>query len=332
MQHVFGFLLGFSMLLLGAACSRTRSEAGAGEGSGKPLIKVRLQTDWFPQAEHGGFYQALAKGYFKEEGLDVELLPGGPGAHIKPKIVGGDAEFGMNPATDILVAADRGLPLVIVGAYLQHDHQALLLHADNPVRRFEDLDGKTIIASPSLVWIQYLQKKYGIKINLQPVPYGLAQFMADARSIRQCIITNEPFLAKQQGVAIRTMPLRDAGYDAYHVLFCRKEFVEKNPALVRAMVRASLRGWKDYIEGDPSPAHQLIRERNQNMSAEFLDYSRSQMIHHQLVSGDSKSGEKIGQFKTARVQELIVLLQGIGMVSKDLSVDQVLRAEESEGL
>jgi NitT/TauT family transport system substrate-binding protein len=312
----------FRVLLSIALCLSLVSCARQDKGS-NGLTRVRLQTDWFPQAEHGGFYQALAKGFYREAGLEVDLLPGGPGAHIKPKIAGGDAEFGMNPSIDIIVAAGRGLPLVMVGAYFQHDPQALLLHDDNPIRSFEQLDGKTVIASPGLAWIQYLQKKYSIKLNLQPVPYGLAQFMADRSAIRQCVITNEPYLARQQGASIRTMRLADAGYDGYHIIFCKRDFAREHPDVVRAFVEASLKGWKDYVEGDPEPAHRMILERNRNMTPEFLQYSRSEMIRNQLVSGDPSKGEYIGLFRPDRVSEIIKMLHEVGMLEQPVPVREV---------
>lgn len=320
------FLLWIIVGLLCTACSRTGEQATpvdrAAQGSAR-LSKVRLQTDWFPQAEHGGFYQALAKGYYEEAGLEVTLLPGGPGAHIKPKIVNGDAEFGMNPAVDLIVARSRGLPLLMLAPFLQHDHQALLVHAESPVHDFPDLQGRTIVASPSLVWIQYLKKRYNIDFGLQPVPYGLAQFAADKNCVRQCIITNEPWVAAKQGIAVRTLRLADAGYDGYHVIFCRPDYARQNPAIVRAFVAASLRGWKDYMENDPTPAHRLILERNKEMSEEFLNYSRSQMLKYGLVLGEPGKGEGVGVFSLQRVQAMADLMLSLGVADRQVQSSEI---------
>jgi len=318
----FSLLLLFALAGL-AACSRQSAPRadGASPPAGRP--RVRLQTDWFPQAEQGGFYQALAKGFYREAGLDVELLPGGPGANIKPKIVSGDAEFGMNPSTDVIVAASRGLPLLIVGVVLQHDHQALLLHADNPINSFQQLDGQTIIASPTLVWIQLLQKKYGIHFNLQPMPYGLANFLANPAAIQQCVVTNEPYLAQQQGVRVKTLPIADSGYDTYHVIFCRRDFAGANPTVTRAFVAASVRGWRDYIEGDPTPAHRLILARNAQMTPEFLAYSRSELILRNLVTGDRAKGERVGRLSLARLGEAIDLLLELKVIDSPMPVRAV---------
>jgi NitT/TauT family transport system substrate-binding protein len=317
-RRCFQFLLVCALAAL-AACSKPapRPEVAAGAGA---LSEVRLQTDWFPQAEHGGFYQALAKGFYREAGLDVELLPGGPGANIKPKLVAGDVEFAMNPSTDVIVAVDRGLPLFIVGAVLQHDHQALLLHAENPIDAFAKLDGQTIIASPSLAWIQFLQKKFGIRFNIQPVPYGLAQFFSDPRAIQQCVVTNEPFIAQQQGVRVKTLRIADAGYDPYHVIICRRDYARDHPDIVRAFVAASVRGWRDYVENDPTPAHQLILQRNPKMTPEFLAFSRGEMILRKLVTGDPEKGEGVGRLSLARIEDQINLLLSLKVLDAPLAV------------
>jgi hypothetical protein len=103
------------LALLAAGCARKEAAIAPAATS---LRKVVLQSDWFPQAEHGGFYQALAKGFYREAGLDVEILPGGPGATIKLSVAKGTADFGMYRSDDVIVAASRGLPLVIVGAVM----------------------------------------------------------------------------------------------------------------------------------------------------------------------------------------------------------------------
>ena len=320
------------LALLLAACSREPAPGAATTpitGRSTALRKVRMQTDWFPQAEQGGFYQALARGFYREAGLDVELLPGGPGAHIKPKIVAGDVEFGMNPATDVIVAASRGLPLYMVGAYLQHDPETLLVHADSPVRSFAQLDGRTVIVHPSLAWVQYLKNKYKISFSIQPVPYGLARFLSDPEAIQAGVVTNEPWLALQAGRRVRLLPLTEAGYDTYHVIVCRRDFALREPAVVRAFVQASLRGWEDYLTGDPAPAHRLILERNTSMTEPFLHFSRGELILRRLVDGDPARGEALGQFSLPRLADTVRLLRELRLLEAPVSLPAIATTEFS---
>ncbi len=272
------------------------------------LRKVVFQSDWFPQAEHGGFYQALVKGYYREAGLDVEILPGGPGAAIKLSVAKGQADFGMYRSDDVIVAVGRGMPLVIVGAVLQHDPEALLVHAASPVKTLADLNGRSVIAPPSMTWIPYVKKKYGVNFDLRPLNYGLAIFLGDPDAIQQCMLTSEPYFAAQHGVKVRTIALSDSGYDSYHAIICRRALVRSNPETVKAFVAASIRGWHDYLEGDPAEANALILKRNNQMTAGQLEFSRKAMIDHALVSGDPAHAEHIGRSSLKRIQQQIDVL------------------------
>lgn len=286
--------------------------------------QIVFQTDWFPQAEHGGFYQALAKGFYAEAGLDVTLLPGGPGAGVTLKVARGDADLGMNRSDSIIVAAvEQSLPLLIVGAVTQHDYEALMVHEESPVRTFADLNGRTLIASPGQVWIQFLQTKLGLKFNLVPTKGGLGIFLADPEAIQQCVYTNEPFLARAHGAKVRVLPLAAAGYDVYTVFFCRKDFAQRNPVATRAFIAASLRGWKDFLEGDPAPAFAEILRRNHSISPELLAFSREEMIRHQVTTGDPQHGEALGQLSRTRLREQMATLVDLKILAVPVAPGQV---------
>ena len=314
------------LLLMAAGCARPDATK-ASEAPPRPGLRhVVMQTDWLPQAEHGGFYQALAKGYYAEVGLDVELWPGGVNAQVNLKVARGDADFGMNRGDLLFAAQDHGLPVVVVGAHLQHDPQALLVHASSPVRSFADLGRRTVIAAPSMIWIPYLKKKYGVDFNLRPLTYGLAAFMADPEVVQQGFVTNEPYYAERNGVKVRALLIADSGYDSYHVIFTRRELVRSDPAVVDAFVHASLRGWRDYIEGDPSPAHAEILRRNPQASAEHLAYSRRQMIARHLVIGEERDGDALGRIRASRVDQQLAALRDADLVSRESRAEDFVRA------
>lgn len=315
--------MGCGLLLAALVTGCGQKEPGATAGGVPTPRKVVFQTDWFPQAEHGGYYQALAKGYYAQAGIDVDILSGGPGAGIKLKVVRGDADFGMLKSDDIIVAASRGLPLVMVAATLQHDPQAVMVHADSPVKSLRDLKGRVVIASASMTWIPFIQKKYGITFDLKPNTYGLGDFLANPEAIQQCFLTNEPFFVRQHGQQVRTLPIADAGFDCYHVIFCRRELVRGSPDVVRAFVHASIRGWRDYLQGDPAPAHTLILRRNPQMTPELLDFSRSELILRSLVQGDHAKGEDVGQLSLVRLAEQMQLLLDLKVLDAPIGITTV---------
>lgn len=139
--------------LLGPGCaprdSAARPPSPAGETDAAPAATLLIvQLDWVPEPEHGGFFQAQARGWFAAAGLEVELLPGGANTFGPQKVATGQAHLGQADSTTTLLAIAEGLPLVHVGAVFQNDPSVLMLHADNPVTDFADLAGKTIMARP----------------------------------------------------------------------------------------------------------------------------------------------------------------------------------------
>ncbi len=319
--------LTFLLLLASIAAGCGRKEVAAPLPRAETKRKVVLQTDWFPQAEHGGFYQAVAKGFYAQAGLDVEIWPGGPGSGIKLKVARGDADFGMLRSDDLMLAVGQGMPLVMVAATLQHDGVALLVHAASPVKTFRDLDGRAVIGNVGMAWFPFLEKKYGIKIERRQNTYGLGAFLADPTAIQQCMVTSEPFFAQQHGRAVRALPLADSGYDCYHVLFAHRELIRTAPEVVRAFVQASIRGWRDYLEADPAPAEQMILKRNPQMTPELLTFSRQELILRALVRGDPAKGEDIGQLSLTRLSEQMDSLLNLKIMETPIALSTVATKE-----
>ncbi|MGA1204411.1 MAG: ABC transporter substrate-binding protein [Opitutales bacterium] len=287
----------------------------AGEETG--LDKVVLQTDWFAQPEHGGFYQAQANGYYREAGIEVEILPGGPNSMATQKIIKGRAHFAMNRADTICNMVARGVDVRMVMATLQHDSQGILLHDSSPVRQFEDLDRRRVMAIPGLAWIRWLEAKYDIHMEIIPHDFSLQRFFNDESFIQQCLVTNEPFYARQAGANPRVLRLRDSGFDPYHGIYCRESFARENPDLVRRFIAASIRGWKDYIMGDPSPALDRIAGLNPKMNPEFMAYCYAALKSEQLVTGVDQEGNDIGRLDPERMMGLERELVRLGLLETE---------------
>lgn len=288
------------------------SPEGVAPGS-RALDPVVLQTDWFPQPEHGGFYQALAKGYYEEEGLNVTILPGGPNAMSTQKVLSGRAQFAMNRADTIYSLAARDVPIALVMATLQQDPQGILLHAGNPITSLAQLDGQTVMAIPGLTWVQWVQAKYGIKLDVIPHDFGMERFLQDPAFMQQCLLTNEPYYAEQAGFPTKVLRLSESGFDPYHGIYCLQSLIEDNPDLVARFVRASIRGWRDFILGDPQPALALIGERNPRMNPAFMEYSYNALREHLLVTGPATDGSRVGQLDAARLHNLVADMEALGL-------------------
>lgn len=316
-------LLALLSLVLVTGCGKKTATADA---NGR--IKIRFQTDWFPQPEHGGYYQAVAKGYYAAEGLDVEIVKGGPNAQVMASVATGRAQLGMTNGDDVIVAVGRGVPIKMVAAEMQRDAQGILFHPENPIRSLQDLDGKTIMAGAGSIWLQVAQKKLGIHFNIQPLVGDLARFMSDKKFIQQCFVTNEPFFVRQRGVEAGALLIAQPGaYEPYRVMFTSDAFLIEHPEVVRRFVRASLRGWVDYLTGDPTPGNNLIKAVRSDLPDEFFAYSIKAMKDYQLVLGDPARGEKMGQLTAARLETQLKLLSELGFIERPLTVKDVATFE-----
>lgn len=222
-------LLAPTFALLGlAACSKPDSAASA---DGSPaLTKITVQLDWVPEPEHGGLYQAQAKGWFREAGLDVTLVPGGPNALVNQRVGTGQADIGQGESVTTLLDVHKGLPLLQVAAVFQNDPSVFLLHADNPIRDFKDLDGRKIMARPAWIFLDFLRQKYAIDFTVIPFNFSVANFIADKEFIQQGYYIAEPFFITQGGApAPRYLYAWDAGYDSYAVLIANKNLGREKP-------------------------------------------------------------------------------------------------------
>jgi len=284
-------VLAVGALCLMAGCKKAATPSGNG------LFPVVLQTDWYPQPEQGGFYDALLKGYYKGEGLDVTIAPGGPYVIAEQQVSTGAAQFAMGTSDQVLVKVSRGLPLLAVGATMQKDPQCVMLHAESPVKSFAELNGHAMAVKPGSIWFEYLVKKFKLgDVREIPATYSVANFLQDPNYIQQCFVTSEPFFAEKSGAKVKTMLIGDTGYKPYRVFFTSQTFAKEHPEIVAKFVRASLKGWRDYLSA-PAPVEAEISRLNPAMSAEQMAFSVKTLTDGHFVTGDP---DQFGQFTPER--------------------------------
>ncbi|MFM8618499.1 MAG: ABC transporter substrate-binding protein [Opitutaceae bacterium] len=293
--------------------------------------KLIVQLDWMAEPEHGGFYQAQARGFFRAEGLEVTLIPGGPGAHVMPSVASGKADIGQADDVGALMQQAEGLPFVQFAAVFQDDPAGILIHSDSKVRKFEDLQGKTIIARPGWPFLEFLKRKYDLKVNVVAQNFSSAAFLSNKEALQQGYYIAEPYhITKAGGKMPRFLATWDAGYRGYAVLVTSRKVARERASDLQAFTRAYLRGWRDYLEGDPRPAHALMKIANPANTDEFMDFSRRMIIGEKLVTGRDADGgpARIGQLDPARFARQIAMLEELGFVAKGkLSAERVMTTE-----
>jgi NitT/TauT family transport system substrate-binding protein len=292
--------------------------------SAQPLDKVSFGTNWVAEAEHGGFYQALADGTYKKYGLDVTIVPGGPQVNNRILLPVGKIDFFMSAnSLQSFDAVEQNIPTIAVAAMFQKDPQVLIAHPG--VETFDDLKNLTLFISKEglVTYYQWLKSDHGFK-DAQAKPYNFnpQPFLADKKSAMQGYVTSEPFaIEKQTGVKPKVFLLADQGFNAYSTLIeTRQDLVQKKPDLVQRFVDASIVGWYHYLYEDNAPANAAIKKLNPEMTDELLAYSVAKMKEYGIVDSGDTLTLGIGAMTDARMQNFFDKMVRAGVVKANIDV------------
>ena len=288
-------------------------------GHAQAADKVTFLTSWFAQAEHGGFYQAKATGLYEKEGLDVTIKMGGPQVNGMQLLLGGEADIIIGYDFQVLSGIAKGLPVVTVAASFQKDLQGMMTHAD--VKDLGDLKGKTILiaASGRTSWWPWVKQRFGYsESQLQPYTFNLQPFFADDNIAQQSYPSSEPFQALQKGVPAHFFLFADYGYPPYGTtMVTTTTFLNQHPDVVRRFVKASVEGWKSYLQDDPSAANKLIQADNPKMSDAQIAFGIKRMKELHIVDGGDAKTMGIGIMTEARWKADYELMVSAGLLPKD---------------
>ena len=311
------------------ACSPAKKEQPAAAGA----TTIRFATDWRAQAEHGGFYQALASGEYARRGLDVKIVQGGPGVNVPTLLATGAVEAGMGSNSFIVLnLAQEKAPVKAVAAFFQKDPQVLIAHPDQGIDSLADLRGRPILladASVTAFWV-WLKAKYGFSDDqVRKYTFNSAPFLADKRVAQQGYVTSEPYtIEKEAGLKPKVFLLADEGYPGYATMVLFSDsFIQKNPAAVRAFVEATAKGWRDYLHGDPTAADALIRKDNPEMSQDVLDQAREKLKSYGIVESGDALAAAPDVMSDARWAEFFQVASSQGVYPRDLDYKRAYTLE-----
>jgi NitT/TauT family transport system substrate-binding protein len=306
-------------------CSKEASKSQTGQPS--PEIQLNFIHDWIPEPEHGGYYAADIKGIWKELGVKVNVLIGGPNSEIEKRVALDPFGLGIVRGDAVYVAVERGLPVIAVNSYFQHDPQGIMVREDSPVKTFADLDDRDVAMQIGGTWLLYLQKKYGLtKIRVRPVTGNVINFVTDPNWITQAYPTSEPYYALKEGVPSRMLQISESGFDPYRVIIANKQLVEKYPELVAKFSIGAYRGWQEYFR-DPQPVHDHLLKISPTMEPGGMRFSYVKMRDLHLVEGDAAKGESMGAVDIERWEDLGIILKDLGVIKRLPSVGDVVSTE-----
>jgi NitT/TauT family transport system substrate-binding protein len=290
--------------------------------SAQMLDKVSYQTSWRAQAEHGGFYQAIATGLYKKYGIDCDLRMGGPQVSLSQLLMGGRVDMVMGNSIEALNYAKEDLPFFCIAAIFQKDPQVLIAHAGVGNDSFEKLKGKTILvgAGGRVSYWPFLKAKYGYTDEqMKPYTFNLAPFLADKKLVQQGFLSSEPYAMRQAGADPVPLLIADAGFDNYNTtITTSKKLAAEKKDVVQRFVTASLEGWAQYLKGGPAveAANALIKKDNPDMTDDKIAYAIKVMNEKGIaLSGDALT-LGIGGMTDARWLRFYNSMADVGVLPK----------------
>ncbi|MFP6586970.1 MAG: ABC transporter substrate-binding protein [Pirellulaceae bacterium] len=316
-------------LVLIVGCSEVRDSNEAVQANtdqmlatdGKSLTKVTLQLNWFPEAEHGGYYAALVHGFFAAEGLDVEIIPGGPGSPVIQKLVANQTTFVVGNADQVLTGRNQEAEVTALFAPIQMSPRCIMVHASSGIERLDELQNMTVALSAGRAFALYMQKKLSLEgVRVVGYPGSMSVFLNDKNFAQQGYVFSEPFIAEQQGGDPHVLMVSELGFNPYaSLLITRSDTVDAKPQLVAAMVRASKQGWQTYLES-PEKTNAAIHQQNEEMGLEILDYGAT--VLKDLCLPDAMPAAQLGDMTLQRWTQLRDQLAEIDLVDKNLDVSK----------
>ncbi|MDO5605833.1 MAG: ABC transporter substrate-binding protein [Paracoccus sp. (in: a-proteobacteria)] len=298
----------FSIL---AASALISGAAYAGEA-------VSFGTNWVAQAEHGGFYQAVADGTYAECGLDVTIVPGGPQVNNRARLLAGRVDFYMGGMLGVLSAVEQGIPVVSIAAMFQKDPQVILAHPGK-AETFEDLRALRVFIGDEgfVTYYRWLIEEYGFTPEQRAVyTFNPAPFIADENSAQQGMVTSEPLTIRNQaGWDPEIFLLSDQGYTAYSTTIeTMAATLNERPDVVSCFVDGSIKGWYNYLYGDNSAANAAIKAANPDMSDERIAYSIAAMKERGIVDSGDALEMGIGALDAERISGFVASMIAAGVL------------------
>jgi NitT/TauT family transport system substrate-binding protein len=293
-------------------------------GAQTTLDKVSFGTNWVAEAEHGGFFQALADGTYKKYGLDVTIVPGGPNDNNRMLLIAGKLDFFMSANTLMSFdAVANNVPVVTVAAIFQKDPQVFLTHPESKVLKLEDLKPLTLFVSKEGIssYFQWLKSEYGFsEEKVRPYTFNPQPFLVNKQSAMQGYVSSEPFaIEKSGGFKPGIILLADYGFNSYSTLIeTRRDLTDNKPDLVQRFVDASIVGWYHYLYGDNAAGNALIKKLNPEMTDELLAYSLGKMKEYGIVDSGDSLRDGIGAMTDARVTSFFDKMVRAGVVHGDI--------------
>ncbi len=294
----------------------------------RAATKIRMMTNWFAEAEHGGFFHAVAAGLYEKAGLDVELKPGGGGLNPMQLMIGGEADIVMSYDIQILTSFEKGVPVRAIFTCYQYDIIGMMTRPD--VNSLAEMKGRKVYfgASGYSTYWPWLKKKYGYTDDMAGTKGSTLQtFITDPKSSVIGYSTSEPYIAEQQKIPAKFFLFGPEGYPTYgNTMATTADFIKKDPDAVAKFTKASIEGWKAYMQ-DPTIGNGLIKKMNPKMDDGQINYTVKKMREDKIVDGGDAATLGIGIMTEERWKVIRDFMVESGFLKAETDYKQALNTD-----
>ena len=292
------------------------TRAATADSAEHSLVHLEVALNWFPEAEHGGYFAALVNGYYRDAGLDVKILPGAASSAVLQRVARNQVAFGVENADRILLGRAQQADVIALLAPIQKSPRGIMVHADSGFTKIADIADVTLAVNSGAPWVAYLKARAPLtNIRFVPYPGSVAQFLVDWKYAQQAYVFSEPYVAREKGADARCLLVAELGFNPYtSVLFTNAETLATQPEVVGKFVSASLKGWQTYLER-PEETNRYLHAANPEMTLGILEYG-VQALRPLCLDG-LPGPAAIGRMTLERWQTLAGQLVEVGALKAD---------------
>lgn len=317
-----------SVVMMGltlVSCGTKAQDTTKTDGS---LDKVKLQLKWLPQSQFMGFYVAAEKGYYKDEGIDIELLPGGSDIIPEQNVYNGAADIGVTWVSSLMTYQAQGYELQEIAQVFQKSGLLLTSKKSSGINSPSDLKGKKVANwfGGNEYEVLALLEKYKLNkdsdLSLVQQDYTMDQLKEGSVDAASAMTYNEFGLLLESGIAesdLNVIDMNDEGVAMLEdCLFVNSEWASKNKDVVTRFLKATIKGWQEAVK-DPEAAGKIVYDVDKSVSLEHQVYMAKEVA--KLAAPEGFDSAKIGQIDMDAVKQTAKFLK---LYNKDLAKDPVV--------
>ncbi len=288
---------------------------------------VKLQLSWKHQFQFAGYYVAKEKGFYKEAGIDLDIMEYSGDINPYDSIQQGRTDFAVGRSS-LLMKVAQGERLVALGAIFQYSPMMLLVTKTEQIKNLADLKKRKIMITYdaessadilAMIFSQGLNRK---DVTIQKHSFKLQDLVEGTTDAMASYISNEPLRLKDQGINYRIFHPKDYGFEFYNdILFGSENFVTNHPKLTKAFYEASIRGWKyafEHIEETALLIHEKYNSQKRSIKALINEGKVLKPLAY--YNGE----EKLGHLDKKQLEKIVDTYKVMGLITKTPDLERFI--------